>query len=36
MKMELEIKSPKKGVVKRILVKKGDTVAPGDTVAIIE
>lgn len=36
MKMELEIKSPKKGVVKKILVKKGDTVAPGDTVAIIE
>jgi biotin carboxyl carrier protein len=36
MKMQNEIKSPKKGVVQRIAVVEGGSVASGDTLAIIE
>jgi len=36
MKMQNEIKSPKKGIVKKIAVKEGDTVNAGDVLAVIE
>ncbi len=36
MKMQNEIKSPKKGVVQKISVKEGDTVNAGETLAVIE
>jgi biotin carboxyl carrier protein len=36
MKMQNEIKSPKKGAVRKILVSEGATVNPGDVLAIVE
>jgi biotin carboxyl carrier protein len=36
MKMQNEIKSPKKGVVKQILANPGVAVNPGDVLAIVE
>ena len=36
MKMQNEIKSPKKGVVKKILASPGAAVNPGDVLAIVE
>jgi biotin carboxyl carrier protein len=36
MKMQNEIKSPKKGIVQKIAVAEGGSVAAGDTMAIIE
>jgi biotin carboxyl carrier protein len=36
MKMQNEIKSPKKGVVKKILAAAGAAVNPGDVLAIVE
>jgi biotin carboxyl carrier protein len=36
MKMQNEIKSPKKGIVKRILAIPGVAVNPGDVLAIVE
>jgi biotin carboxyl carrier protein len=36
MKMQNEIKSPKKGTVQRILVSAGSAVNAGDVLAIIE
>jgi biotin carboxyl carrier protein len=36
MKMQNEIKSPKKGVVKKILAVPGSAVTPGDVLAIVE
>jgi biotin carboxyl carrier protein len=36
MKMQNEIKSPKKGVVKRMLATPGAAVNPGDVLAIVE
>jgi biotin carboxyl carrier protein len=36
MKMQNEIKSPKKGVVKKISTAPGAAVNPGDTLAIVE
>jgi len=36
MKMQNELKSPKAGKVAKIAVKEGDTVNPGDTLAVIE
>ncbi|HZR55401.1 MAG TPA: biotin/lipoyl-containing protein [Terriglobales bacterium] len=36
MKMQNEIKSPKKGVVQKILVSQGSTVNAGDILAIVE
>jgi len=36
MKMQNEIKSPKKGVVKKISVQPGTAVNPGDTLAIVD
>jgi biotin carboxyl carrier protein len=36
MKMQNELKSPKDGCVAEIRVSPGDTVAAGDTLAIIE
>jgi len=36
MKMQNEIKSPKKGIVKKILVSPGAAVNPGDILAIVE
>jgi biotin carboxyl carrier protein len=36
MKMQNEIKSPKKGVVTRILATPGAAVNPGDVLAIVE
>ncbi|MGC8975190.1 MAG: biotin/lipoyl-containing protein [Thermoprotei archaeon] len=36
MKMELEIKSPKNGVVEKIYVKPGDTINVGDKIALIK
>jgi len=36
MKMQNEIKSPKKGVVKKISASAGAAVNPGDLLAIVE
>jgi biotin carboxyl carrier protein len=36
MKMQNEIKSPKKGTVQKILVNEGTAVNAGDVLAIIE
>jgi biotin carboxyl carrier protein len=36
MKMQNEIKSPKQGRIRDLRVLPGDTVASGDTLAIIE
>jgi biotin carboxyl carrier protein len=36
MKMQNEIKSPKKGIVKKILAIAGAAVNPGDLLAIVE
>ncbi|MCU1283819.1 MAG: biotin carboxyl carrier protein [Acidobacteriales bacterium] len=36
MKMQNELKSPKKGIVKKIMVAEGATVNAGDALAIIE
>lgn len=36
MKMQNEIKSPKKGIVHKILVSEGAAVNPGDVLAIVE
>jgi len=36
MKMQNELKSPKAGRVAKITVKEGDTVNPGDTLAVVE
>jgi len=36
MKMQNEIKSPKKGTVQKILVGVGAAVNPGDVLAIVE
>jgi biotin carboxyl carrier protein len=36
MKMQNEIKSPKKGIVQKILVSEGAAVNAGDVLAIIE
>ncbi len=35
MKMQNEIRSPKSGIVERLLVTQGQTVNPGDVVAIV-
>jgi biotin carboxyl carrier protein len=36
MKMQNEIKSPKKGTVQKILVREGAAVNAGDVLAIVE
>jgi biotin carboxyl carrier protein len=36
MKMQNELKSPKKGVVKQVLVTEGESVAAGEVLAIVE
>jgi biotin carboxyl carrier protein len=36
MKMQNEIRSPKKGIVKRILVTAGEAVNPGDILVVVE
>jgi biotin carboxyl carrier protein len=36
MKMQNEIKSPKKGTVQKILVSEGTAVNSGDVLAIVE
>jgi biotin carboxyl carrier protein len=36
MKMQNEIKSPKKGVIQKILVAQGSTVHAGDVLAVVE
>jgi biotin carboxyl carrier protein len=36
MKMQNELKSPKKGTVQKLAVKDGDNVNPGDILAIVE
>jgi acetyl/propionyl-CoA carboxylase alpha subunit len=36
MKMQNEVKSPKKGIVQKILVSEGAAVNPGDVLAIVE
>jgi biotin carboxyl carrier protein len=36
MKMQNEIKSPKKGTIQKILVSKGAAVNAGDVLAIVE
>ena len=36
MKMQNEIKSPKKGTVQKILISEGATVNAGDVLAIVE
>ena len=36
MKMQNEMKSPKKGVVQKILAAEGTAVNPGDVLAIVE
>jgi len=36
MKMQNEIRSPRKGVVKRILVAAGAAVSAGDTLVVVE
>jgi biotin carboxyl carrier protein len=35
MKMELEIKSPRNGVVEKVYVRPGDTINVGDKIALI-
>jgi biotin carboxyl carrier protein len=34
--MQNELKSPKSGVVKKVMALEGATVNPGDTLAIVE
>jgi biotin carboxyl carrier protein len=36
MKMQNEVKSPKKGIIQKILVTEGQAVNPGDVLAIVE
>src|SRR5438067_835060 len=36
MKMQNELKSPKKGIVQKLAVKDGDNVNPGDVLAVVE
>jgi biotin carboxyl carrier protein len=36
MKMQNELKSPKKGIVKQVLVAEGQSVGAGDVLAIVE
>jgi biotin carboxyl carrier protein len=36
MKMQNEIKSPKKGLIQKILVSQGSTVNAGDVLAVVE
>ena len=36
MKMQNEVKSPKKGIIQKILVSEGTTVSAGDVLAIVE
>jgi biotin carboxyl carrier protein len=36
MKMQNEIKSPKKGMIQKILVSQGSTVNAGDVLAVVE
>jgi len=36
MKMQNELKSPKKGTVVKVLVTEGAAVNPGDVLAVIE
>ena len=36
MKMQNEVKSPKKGIVRKILVSEGSAVNAGDVLAIVE
>ncbi len=36
MKMQNEIKSPKKGIVQKIVAREGDNVNPGDVLAVVE
>ena len=36
MKMQNELKSPKKGIVSQILAKEGATVTAGEVLAIVE
>jgi biotin carboxyl carrier protein len=36
MKMQNELKSPKKGTVSKVLVVEGAAVNPGDVLAVIE
>lgn len=36
MKMELEIKSPRNGVIEKVYVKPGDTINVGDKIALIK
>jgi biotin carboxyl carrier protein len=36
MKMQNELKSPKKGVVRQVLAREGATVNAGDVLAIVE
>jgi biotin carboxyl carrier protein len=36
MKMQNEIKSPKKGTIQKIMVGEGAAVNPGDVLAIVE
>jgi biotin carboxyl carrier protein len=36
MKMQNEIKSPKKGTMRKILVSEGAPVNPGDVLGIVE
>ncbi len=36
MKMQNEVKSPKKGIIQKILVSEGATVSAGDVLAIVE
>jgi biotin carboxyl carrier protein len=36
MKMQNEIKSPKKGIVKKLSAIAGSAVSPGDILAVVE
>jgi len=36
MKMQNEIKSPKKGIVQKLVVREGDNVNPGDVLAVVQ